>query len=247
MEKYLASPRHVEIQIVADRSGNVWHLGERDCSVQRRHQKVIEESPSPAVTKEIRARMGEDAVRAASVIQYDSVGTVEMLMDEEKNTYFLEMNTRIQVEHGVTELRTGTDLVELQLRAAAGEALPDGDRAASGHSMECRIYAEKPTTFYPSCGVIEELSLPSGDGIRIDHSIAKGYTVTPFYDPLLAKVLVWRESRQECIEEMCRALDATTISGVSTNIPFLMHVLKDGEFNERGATTVMTERVLSEM
>ncbi len=247
LEKYLASPRHVEIQIVADKFGSIRHLGERDCSVQRRHQKVIEESPSPAVTEEIRARMGEDAVTAASVIQYDSVGTVEMLMDEKKDYYFLEMNTRIQVEHGVTELRTGTDLVELQLLSAAGEALPAGNQSASGHSMECRIYAEKPTTFYPSCGVIEELSFPSGDGIRIDHSIEKGYTVTPFYDPLLAKVLVWRESREDCIREMWSALDATEISGVSTNIPFLMHVLEDREFGDRGATTDLTERVLSEM
>ena len=247
MEKYLTSPRHIEIQIVADRHGNVWHLGERDCSVQRRHQKVIEESPSPAVTEEIRARMGEDAVRAASVIQYDSAGTVEMLMDEERDYYFLEMNTRIQVEHGVTELRTGTDLVELQLRAAAGEALPAGNQIASGHSMECRIYAEKLPSFYPSCGVIEALSLPSGDGIRLDHSIEVGYTVTPFYDPLLAKVLVWRESREDCIQEMWSALDSTVISGVSTNIPFLMHVLQDREFSGRGATTVLTQRVLSEM
>jgi acetyl-CoA carboxylase biotin carboxylase subunit len=247
IEKYLASPRHIEIQVVADQHGNVWHLGERDCSVQRRHQKVIEESPSPAVPDNLRAKMCDDAVKAALAIQYDSVGTVEMLMDENKNFYFLEMNTRIQVEHGITELRTGTDLVELQMLAAAGEPLPDANRNASGHSLECRIYAENPLTFYPSCGTIEELNFPSGDGIRIDHSIEKGYIVTPFYDPLLAKVMVWSENREACIKKMWSVLDSTIVSGISTNIPFLMSVLEDEEFNNHGATTLLTEKILLKM
>jgi acetyl-CoA carboxylase biotin carboxylase subunit len=247
LEKYLASPRHIEIQIVADQFGNVWHLGERDCSVQRRHQKVIEESPSPAVTEKIRAKMGDDAVRAASAIGYDSVGTVEMMMDENKNYYFLEMNTRIQVEHGVTELRTGTDLVELQILSAAGEHLVAGNKSASGHCIECRIYAENPLTFLPSCGVIQELRFPSGNGIRIDHSIEKGFSVTPYYDPLLAKVMVWSENRKTCIRKMWSALDATTLLGISTNIPFLMRVLEDEEFIDRGATTLLTDKILSKM
>ncbi|MDP3285178.1 MAG: acetyl-CoA carboxylase biotin carboxylase subunit, partial [Desulfobacterales bacterium] len=247
LEKYLASPRHIEIQIVADQFGNVWHLGERDCSVQRRHQKVIEESPSPAVTEKIRAKMGDDAVRAASAIGYDSVGTVEMMMDENKDYYFLEMNTRIQVEHGITELRTGTDLVELQILSAAGELLVAGNKSASGHSIECRIYAEKPLTFLPSCGVIQELSFPSGNGIRIDHSIEKGFNVTPYYDPLIAKVMVWSENRKSCIRKMWSALDATILSGISTNIPFLMRVLEDDEFIDCGATTLLTEKILSKM
>lgn len=247
LEKYLASPRHIEIQIVADQFGNVWHLGERDCSVQRRHQKVIEESPSPAVTEKIRAKMGNDAIRAASAIGYDSVGTVEMLMDEKKDYYFLEMNTRIQVEHGITELRTGIDLVELQLRSAAGEQLIAGEKSASGHSIECRIYAEKPLTFFPSCGIIQELSFPSGIGVRIDHSIEKGYNVTPYYDPLLAKIMVWSENREKCIKKMWSVLDAIIISGISTNIPFLINVLEDKEFIEYGATTLLTEKILSKM
>jgi len=247
IEKYLVSPRHIEIQIVADQHGNVWHLEERDCSVQRRHQKVIEESPSPAVTKNLREKMCKDAVRAASVIGYDSVGTVEMLLDEKLNYYFLEMNTRIQVEHGITELRTGADLVELQMLAAAGEPLSEANQNASGHSIECRVYAENPTTFYPSCGTLEELKFPSGDGIRIDHNIEKGHTVTPFYDPLLAKVLVWSENRETCIKKMLAVLDATTISGILTNIPFLLSTLKDDEFRYNGATTLLTEKILSKM
>lgn len=247
LEKYLVSPRHIEVQIVADHYGNVWHLGERDCSVQRRHQKVIEESPSQAVTDKIREEMGEVAVRAASSIGYDSVGTVEMLMDEDNNFYFLEMNTRIQVEHGVTELRTGVDLIELQILSAAGERVLPIKNNPVGHSIECRIYAENPVTFFPSCGVIEKLNFPAGDGIRIDHSIEKGYNVTPFYDPLLAKVMVLDSSREKSIKKMCDVLNGTTISGISTNITFLLRVLENEEFIKNGATTLMTENILSEL
>lgn len=247
LEKYLRSPRHIEIQIVADQFKNIWHLGERDCSVQRRYQKVIEESPSPAITEKIRKKMGDDAVRVATAIGYDSVGTVEMMMDENKNYYFLEMNTRIQVEHGVTELRTGTDLVELQILSAAGKPLVASNESAKGHSIECRIYAEKLPTFYPSCGIINELSLPSGDGIRIDHSIMKGSNISPYYDPLLAKVMVWSENRESCIRKMRSVLDAVIISGVSTNIPFLLCVLEDEEFVDYGATTLLTGKVLANM
>lgn len=247
MEKYLGSPCHIEIQIVADRYGNVWHLGERDCSVQRRHQKVIEESPSPAVTEKTRREMGEVAVRAASVIGYDSVGTVELLMDEDKKFYFLEMNTRIQVEHGVTELRTGVDLIELQILSAAGERLFPVKNNPVGHSMECRIYAEKPVTFLPSCGVIQELNFPVGDGIRIDHSIEKGYNVTPFYDPLLAKVMVWDNNREKCIKKMWDVLNGTMITGISTNIPFLIRVLENKDFVLNGATTLLAGKIISEL
>lgn len=247
LEKYLATPRHIEIQIVADKLGNIWHLGERDCSVQRRHQKVIEESPSPSITESIRSAMGAVAIQAASAIDYDSVGTVEMLMDEKDHFYFLEMNTRIQVEHGITELRTGADLIALQIRAAAGEPLTINNPPPSGHSIECRIYAENPLTFFPSCGIIRELSFPSGSGIRIDHSIAVGSAVTPFYDPLLAKVMVWSMDRKRCLKKMRSVLEQIQITGVSTNIPFLVNVLADEGFAAHGANTHLTERIVSEM
>jgi acetyl-CoA carboxylase biotin carboxylase subunit len=247
IEKYLHSPRHIEIQIVADSHGNIWHLDERDCSVQRRHQKVIEESPSPAVTETTRTKMGEVAVQAGSAIGYDSVGTVEMLMDNDGTFYFLEMNTRIQVEHGVTELRTGVDLIELQLRAAAGERLLPIENKPYGHSIQCRVYAENPSTFFPSCGVIEKLAFPDGDGIRIDHSIEEGSEITPFYDPLLAKILVIDSDRGKSIEKMKDVLSRTVISGISTNIPFLLKVLENREFAKNGATTLLSTEIISDL
>ncbi len=247
IEKYLDSPRHIEIQIIADHHGNVWHLGERDCSVQRRNQKVIEESPSVAITEETRKSMCDIAVRAAAAIGYDSIGTIEMLLDSDNKFYFLEMNTRIQVEHGVTELRTGYDLVELQIRAAAGETLEPKEYRPVGHSMECRIYAENPLNFRPSCGLLEDLNLPTEENLRIDHSIRSGLKLSPFYDPLIAKVMVWAPERTGCIQKISRCLNATQITGISTNIPFLLRVLGNLKFAETGATTDLTDEILREL
>jgi len=170
-----------------------------------------------------------------------------MLVDENNNFYFLEMNTRIQVEHGVTELRTGVDLIELQIRSAAGEKVLPMTYNPEGHSLECRIYAENPITFFPSCGVIQELNFPVGDGIRIDHSIEKGYKVTPYYDPLLAKVMVWDSSRKSCIKKMLTVLNAASISGISTNIPFLVKALENEEFIKNGATTLFAGKIIAEI
>ena len=232
LEKFLDGPRHIEIQVLADDHGNVVHLGERECSIQRRHQKLIEEAPSPVLTPELRRRMGEAAVAAAKAVGYRNAGTIEFLY-QDGEFYFLEMNTRIQVEHPVTELVTGVDLVQWQLRIAAGERLDftQGDVAFTGHAIECRITSEDPYQgFLPSTGRIEYLDLPSGPGVRWDGGIAAGFEVSLFYDPLLGKLIVHGPDREEAIERMRRALGELRIVGVETSAPFHEAVMVEPDF-----------------
>ncbi|MCX5851020.1 MAG: acetyl-CoA carboxylase biotin carboxylase subunit [Deltaproteobacteria bacterium] len=233
LERYLARPRHVEFQIVADRFGNAVHLFERECSIQRRHQKIIEETPSPAMTPKLRERMGEAAIAVAAASGYVNAGTVEFLLDAEGNFYFLEVNTRLQVEHPVTEMTTGVDIVRLQLEIAAGERLRLRQKhlRQRGHAIECRIYAEDPEKgFYPSPGKIVYLEEPSGAGIRNDSGIYAGYTVPVEYDPILSKLIVHAEDRDAAITRMIRALREYVILGVRTPIPFLIEVLQSAPF-----------------
>ncbi|GBD33075.1 MAG: acetyl-CoA carboxylase biotin carboxylase subunit [Gemmatimonadales bacterium] len=232
VEKLIEGPRHVEIQVFADRYGNTVHLGERECSIQRRHQKLIEESPSPAVNSELRARMGEAAVRAAQAVGYVNAGTVEFLLDREGRFYFLEMNTRIQVEHPVTELVYGVDLVREQLRVARGDRLsiPQG-LSPRGHAIECRITAEDPFQgFLPATGLIAFLSVPSGPGVRWDGGFEAGSEIGLFYDSLLAKLVVWGENRSAAIRRMARALEELVVVGVPTSQPFHLRVMRDPGF-----------------
>ncbi|HKY06217.1 MAG TPA: acetyl-CoA carboxylase biotin carboxylase subunit, partial [Blastocatellia bacterium] len=236
IEKYIERPRHIEIQLMADRHGNVVHLGERECSLQRRHQKVLEECPSPVVTPELRRRMGESAVNIARAAGYVNAGTIEFLVDRELNFYFLEMNTRLQVEHPVTELVTGRDLVHEQIRVAAGERLSfsQEDVVMRGSAIECRIYAEDPDkNFLPSPGVIKTLVVPQGPGIRYDGGSYKGWEVPIYYDPLLAKLCVWAETREMAIRRLARALDEYAVEGIHTTLPFFRAVVRNAEF-QRG-------------
>jgi acetyl-CoA carboxylase, biotin carboxylase subunit len=240
MEKYLARPRHVEIQILADSHGHVVHLGERDCSVQRRHQKLIEEAPSPAVTSGLRAQMGTAAAQLAREVDYRSAGTVEFLLDEDGSFYFMEMNTRIQVEHPVTELLTGVDLIQEQLRVAAGAPLDfaQEDVRFTGHALECRINAEDPTRdFMPSPGRVHDFHAPGGPGVRVDSHLYSGYVVPPYYDSLLAKIIVHGRDRTEAIARMVRALEESVFEGVATSIPFHLAVLAHPEFRQGRVTT----------
>jgi acetyl-CoA carboxylase, biotin carboxylase subunit len=237
IEKLLENPRHIEIQVLGDKRGCMVSLGERECSIQRRHQKVMEECPSPLVAAhpEMRRRMGEAAVRAARAAGYYNAGTVEFLVDADRHFYFLEMNTRLQVEHPVTELVTGLDLVKLQIRIAAGEplGLEQEDISWRGSAIECRVYAEDPDqNFFPSPGRITRLSQPSGPGIRLDSGIYEGFTVPMDYDPLLAKVAAWAESREEAMERMARALDEYHVAGIRTNLGFFRRILEDPVFRE---------------
>ena len=235
IEKYIEEPRHIEFQILADDYGNVVHLGERDCSVQRRHQKVIEESPSVALTPELRERMGQAAVIAAKSANYSSAGTVEFLLDKHGNFYFIEMNTRIQVEHPVTELVTGLDLIKEQIRLAAGEelGLTQEDVKITGWAIECRINAEDPAkNFMPSPGTIKVYEAPGGPGIRIDSIVYPGYTIPPHYDSMVAKIIAWGTDREEAIKRMLRALDEYNIEGVKTTIPFQKKVLNNAFFRK---------------
>ncbi len=245
VERYLSRPRHVEIQVLGDSHGTVTHLGERDCSVQRRHQKLIEESPSPALTTDLRAQMGEAAVRLAAAINYEGAGTIEFLLDEDGSFYFMEMNTRIQVEHPVTEMVTSFDLVKDQIRIAAGERLSfqgDGTRLR-GHSIECRVNAEDPyRNFQPSPGTISAYHPPGGPGVRVDSHIYDGYTVPPYYDSLLAKVIVHGNSRAEALNRMAQALDSFIIEGVTTTIPFLARVIRHPDFVAGTVDTRFLER-----
>jgi acetyl-CoA carboxylase biotin carboxylase subunit len=245
VEKYLARPRHVEIQVMGDLHGNVVHFGERDCSVQRRHQKLIEESPSPVLTPELRARMGEAAIRLASAIHYAGAGTLEFLLDEDGSFYFMEMNTRIQVEHPVTEMVTSFDLVKEQIRVASGDPVSfrgDGARLR-GHAIECRINAEDPyRNFQPSPGVITAYHPPGGPGVRLDSHIYDGYTVPPYYDSLLAKVIVHGNDREEALARMGQALDSFVLEGVTTTIPFLGRVIRHPDFVAGRVDTKFLER-----
>jgi acetyl-CoA carboxylase biotin carboxylase subunit len=236
LEKYLARPRHIEIQFFGDEHGHVVHLGERECSVQRRHQKVVEEAPSPAVTPELRRAMGEAAVRLACEANYGNAGTAEFLVDDSGRFYFLEVNARLQVEHPVTELVTGLDLVKLQLRVAAGEPLPlaQSDMVLRGHAIECRIYAEDPENhFFPSPGKILTRTLPAGPGIRLDDGVYPGWKVSSEYDPLLGKLIAWGADRGEAIARMRRALDEYFVTGIHTNTQLFRRILADAEF-QRG-------------
>src|SRR5687767_10241701 len=232
VEKYLERPRHIEFQIVGDRHGNVVHLGERDCSVQRRHQKLIEEAPSPALNAELRAQMGDAAVRGAKAIDYVGVGTIEMLLNEDRSFYFMEMNTRIQVEHPVTEMLTGVDLVKEQICVASGEPLSVLELPTlRGHVIECRINAEDPSrNFQPSPGRIESFHPPGGPGVRLDTHVYAGYTVPPYYDSLLAKLICQGRTRDEAITRMRVALDSLIIEGVTTTAPFLGRVMQYPSF-----------------
>jgi acetyl-CoA carboxylase biotin carboxylase subunit len=247
MEKAIVNPRHIEIQVLADEHGNTVYLGERECSLQRRHQKVLEEAPSPIVDADIRQRMGEVAVRVAQAAHYINAGTVEFLVDQDNNFYFLEMNTRLQVEHPVTELITGLDLVHLQIRIAAGEKLPftQDDVRIRGHAMECRIYAEDPeNNFFPSPGQITLLSNPSGPGVRLDSGVYEGWTVPMDYDPLLAKLIGYGADREQTIMRLTRALDEYFIGGIKTNISLFRGILRDPDFRAGKFDTGFLERLL---
>jgi acetyl-CoA carboxylase biotin carboxylase subunit len=246
VEKYLTRPRHVEIQVLGDTQGRVIHLGERDCSVQRRHQKLIEESPSPALDDQLRCRMGESAVRLAAAIGYVGAGTIEFLLDEDGSFYFMEMNTRIQVEHPVTEMVTSFDLVKEQIRVAAGEpmSIPNGDYSRlRGHAIECRVNAEDPyRNFQPCPGLITAYHPPGGPGVRVDTHIYAGYTVPPHYDSLLAKVIVHGRDRKEALARMGQALDSFILEGVTTTIPFLARVIRHPDFAAGKVDTRFLER-----
>ena len=249
MEKFVERPRHIEFQVLADAHGNVWTLGERECSLQRRHQKVIEEAPSPAMTPELRQEIGETIRRAVRETGYRSLGTLEFLMDEDKKLYFLEMNTRVQVEHPVTEMVTGLDLVALQIRVASGERLELPDTrpwSFRGHSIECRINAEDPKTFAPWPGKITEYFPPGGAGVRVDSGVYGGWTVPQHYDSLLAKVIVHAPTRAEAIIRMRRALDEFIVGGIRTNIALHKRLLVDDEVVEGAMTTRTVERIIAQ-
>jgi acetyl-CoA carboxylase, biotin carboxylase subunit len=249
MEKFVERPKHIEFQILADQHGNVWTLGERECSLQRRHQKVIEEAPSPAMTPELRAEIGEVLRKACKESGYTSLGTAEFIMDEDKRLYFLEMNTRVQVEHPVTEMVTGLDLVTLQIRAAAGERLELPDTrpwSFRGHAIECRINAEDPRTFAPWPGLITEYHPPGGTGVRVDSGVYGGWTVPQHYDSLLAKVIVHAPTRAEAIARMRRALDEFIVGGIRTNIALHKMLLVDEEVLSGEMSTRTIERILAQ-
>ena len=248
IEKFIVNPRHIEMQIFGDEHGNVVYLGERECSVQRRHQKVLEESPSPIVDEEMRRRMGEIAVRVGKAANYYNAGTVEFLVDQNRNFFFLEMNTRLQVEHPVTEFVTGLDLVHLQMHIATGEKLPFGqdDISLRGHAIECRIYAEDPdNNFFPSPGQITRLISPSGPGIRRDSGMYEGWTVPLDYDPLLAKLIGYGETREQAIHRLLRALYEYFVGGIKTNTSLFRRILKDPDFQAGNIDTGFLDRLLA--
>jgi acetyl-CoA carboxylase biotin carboxylase subunit len=247
IEKAIVNPRHIEMQVLADEHGNTVYLGERECSLQRRHQKVLEEAPSPIVDPDMRSRMGEVAVRVAQAAHYTNAGTVEFLVDQDKNFYFLEMNTRLQVEHPVTELITGLDLVHLQIRIAAGEKLPftQEDVRIRGHAIECRIYAEDPdNNYFPSPGRITLLQEPSGPGIRLESGMYEGWNVPLDYDPLLSKLIGYGTDREEAIARLTRALDEYFVGGIKTNISLFRRILRDVDFRAARLDTGFLERML---
>ncbi|MFH1028667.1 MAG: acetyl-CoA carboxylase biotin carboxylase subunit [Pseudomonadota bacterium] len=248
IEKYCEQPRHVEIQILADKHGNVIHLGERDCSIQRRHQKLIEEAPSTVVTPEIRKAMGEAAVKAAAAVGYNSVGTIEFLVDKNNKFYFMEMNTRVQVEHPVTEMVTGVDIVREQIRSAAGIPLryKQEDIQIRGHSIECRINAEDPFKFTPCPGKITAYHPPGGLGVRVDSFVYDQYSVVPHYDSLIGKLIVHADTRDEAIKRMARALDEYWIEGIKTTIFFHKRIMANKDFIEGNIDTSFLERIVLE-
>ncbi|HEY6004789.1 MAG TPA: ATP-grasp domain-containing protein, partial [Anaeromyxobacter sp.] len=249
IEKFLEKPRHVEIQVFADEAGSTIWLGERECSVQRRQQKVIEESPSPLLDEELRARMGEVAVRAAKAVQYRGAGTVEFLVDAHRNFYFLEMNTRLQVEHPVTEMVTGLDLVRMQIEVARGEAVPRQEAVVRrGHAIEARIYAEDPARgFLPSPGKITYLRVPGGPGVRDDSGVYAGWMVPQHYDPMISKLVAWAPTRDEAIERLVRALGDYTVHGITVNVAYLSAALRHPAFRSGDYDTGFCERYAQDL
>jgi len=242
LEKFIVEPRHIEIQIIADQYGNVSHLSERDCSIQRRHQKLIEECPSPFMTEDLRRRMGEAAVKVAKAVNYEGVGTVECLVDKDRNFYFMEMNTRIQVEHPVTEEVINYDLIREQIKVAAGIAISGKDYEPKKHAIECRINAEDPNNnFMPSPGVITDLHKPGGHGVRVDTHVYAGYKIPPNYDSMIAKLIVSANTREEAITRMERCLEEFVIDGVKTTIPLQLKLMRDPDFKAGNFTTKFME------
>lgn len=249
IEKYIEKPKHVEFQIMADKHGNIIHLGERDCSIQRRHQKVLEEAPCEAISPKLRKKMGETAVKAARAVGYENAGTIEFLLDKNKDFYFMEMNTRIQVEHPVTELVTGMDLIKEQIRVAAGEplSLRQEDVAIEGHAIECRINAENPSrNFMPCPGLITNVHIPGGNGVRVDSHIYAGYRVPANYDSMLMKLIVFDKDRESAIAKMRSALGEVIIEGIETNINFQYEILENDTFQKGDTDTGFIEKEFPE-
>ncbi|MBH0176711.1 MAG: acetyl-CoA carboxylase biotin carboxylase subunit [Nitrospira sp.] len=247
LERYFLEPRHIEVQVMADHRGQVIHLGERDCSIQRRHQKLVEETPSPAIDEKLRREIGRVAVEAVKAVQYRNVGTVEFLLDKERNFFFMEVNTRIQVEHPITEMVTGIDLIKEQICLAAGHPLSirQQDVVLNGHSMECRINAEDPEKFTPSPGQITKYSAPGGFGVRVDSAMESGAIVVPHYDSMIAKLITHGRDRQEAMARMRRALDEFVIEGIKTTIPLHRRIFNDPDFQKGHISTAFLEQLLA--
>ena len=247
LEKYIESPRHIEFQVLGDQHGSVIHLGERECSIQRRHQKLVEESPSPALSEKMRRRMGAIVIDAAKAVQYTNAGTFEFLMDPDGRFYFMEANTRLQVEHPVTEMVTGIDIVKEQIRVAAGERLrfKQGEVTFTGPSIECRVNAEDPETFVPSPGLIHAFSVPGGPGVRVETFAHSDCTISPYYDSMIAKIIVLGRDRAEAIARMKRTLEMTVIEGIKTTIPLHLRILSDADFIAGKLSTSFMERLLA--
>jgi len=247
LERYFLEPRHIEVQVLADHRGHVIHLGERDCSIQRRHQKLVEETPSPAIDDKLRREIGRVAVEAVKAVHYRNAGTVEFLLDKEKNFFFMEVNTRIQVEHPITEMVTGVDLIKEQIRLAAGHSLSlrQQDVVLNGHSIECRINAEDPEKFTPSPGKIVKYNVPGGLGVRVDSAMETGATVVPHYDSMIAKLITHGRDRQEAMARMRRALDEFVIEGIKTTIPLHRRIFEDPDFQKGHVSTAFLEQFLS--
>jgi acetyl-CoA carboxylase biotin carboxylase subunit len=247
MEKFVEEPRHIEIQVAGDQFGTVCHLSERDCSIQRRHQKLVEESPSPFMTPELREKMGAAAIKAASAINYESVGTIEFLVDKHRNFYFMEMNTRIQVEHCVTEEVINFDLIKEQIKIAMGERISGENYMPQMHAIECRINAEDPyNDFRPSPGRINVLNTPGGHGVRVDSHVYAGYVIPPYYDSMIGKLITVARTREEAIDTMYRALSEYVIDGVKTTIPFHLQLMKNEDFRKGNFTTKFLETFVME-
>jgi acetyl-CoA carboxylase biotin carboxylase subunit len=246
IEKYLENPRHIEFQVIGDHHGNLVHLGERECSIQRRHQKLVEESPSPVLSDKVRRKMGSLVVDAAKAVQYTNAGTFEFLMDGDGKFYYMETNTRLQVEHPVTEMVTGIDIVKEQIRIAAGERLSfkQSEVTFTGHAIECRVNAEDPVTFAPSPGLIHAWSVPGGPGVRIDTFVHSDCTISPYYDSMIAKIIVHGRDRQEAIARMRRTLEMTVIEGIKTSIPLHLKILNDPDFVAGRLSTSFMEKFM---